>query len=136
MSRFLVKLGFQVAAASDGEEGLKLAKRIRPIIITLDVVMPGMDGWGVLKRLKSDPDLSTIPVIMVTIVDNEVTGINLGASSYLVKPVDRDRLAELIERYRGGRLVPSSPEVPVGVAHSSDDDSDAKVRWDSRSRRN
>jgi len=107
MSRFLVKLGFNVVTARDGDEGLKLARKIRPVIITLDVVMPSIDGWGVLKRLKADPELAEIPVIMVTIVDNVVAGLNLGASSYLVKPVDRDRLAELIEKHRGSRTVPS-----------------------------
>jgi signal transduction histidine kinase/ActR/RegA family two-component response regulator len=100
MSRFITKLGFEVIAASTGEQGLTLARRIRPALIALDVVMPGMDGWSVLKRVKNDSELAHIPVIMVTIVDNEITGMNLGASGYLVKPVDRDRLAELIEKYR------------------------------------
>jgi len=67
------------------------------------VVMPDHDGWSVLKKLKSDPGLAKIPVIMVTIVDNEAMGLDLGASSYLIKPVDRDRLADLIEKHRGSR---------------------------------
>ena len=135
MSRFLMKLGFHVVAAPDGEEGLKLAKRIKPVIITLDVVMPGMDGWGVLKTLKEDRELSSIPVIMVTIVDNEVAAIDLGASSYLVKPVDRDRLAELVERYRGSHIAGVQP-VPVGASRSSQESSEHELRLDSRSRRN
>ena len=135
MSRFLIKLGFHVVAAADGEEGLKLAKRIKPVIITLDVVMPGMDGWGVLKTLKEDRELSSIPVIMVTIVDNEVAAIDLGASSYLVKPVDRDRLAELVERYRGSHIAGVQP-VPVGVSLPSKESSERELRLDSRSRRN
>jgi signal transduction histidine kinase/ActR/RegA family two-component response regulator len=136
MSRFLIKLGFHVVAAADGEEGFKLARRIRPVIITLDVVMPGIDGWGVLKRLKADSELSAIPVIMVTIVDNEVMGLALGASNYLVKPVDRDRLAELIEQYRASHSSKRSQEVPVGVTRPIDDTSKSGVRWDPRSRRN
>jgi CheY-like chemotaxis protein len=103
MSRYLTKSGLQPVTAANGEEGLKLAKQIHPRIITLDVVMPGTDGWEILTRLKSDPELASIPVIMVTIVDNEVHGMKLGASSYVVKPVDRDLLAELIKKHRGTR---------------------------------
>jgi DNA-binding response OmpR family regulator len=70
------------------------------VIITLDVVMPKRDGWSVLNQLKADPELANIPVIMVTIVDNEAMGITLGASSYLIKPVDRERLIALIQKHR------------------------------------
>jgi CheY-like chemotaxis protein len=62
-----------------------------------------MDGWCVLKELKADPGLAEIPVIMVTVVDNEPMGIGLGASNYLIKPVDRDRLAVLVEQYGSAR---------------------------------
>src|SRR3984893_8626321 len=103
MSRFLSKSGFRVVVASSGEEGLRLAKQEKPLVITLDVVMPEFDGWSVLKKLKSDPALAEIPVIIVTIVDNEPMGLDLGAASYLVKPVDRDRLAVLVEKYRMAR---------------------------------
>lgn len=103
MSRFLGKVGFHVVAAASGKEGIQLARQIRPLVITLDVVMPECDGWTVLKNLKSDPVLAEIPVIMVTIVDNEAMGLDLGASNYLIKPVDRDRLAVLIEKHRAGR---------------------------------
>jgi signal transduction histidine kinase/DNA-binding NarL/FixJ family response regulator len=103
MSRFLGKSGFRVVAASNGEEGLRLAKQEKPLVITLDVVMPEFDGWSVLKKLKSDPALADIPVIIVTIVDNEPMGLDLGAAGYLVKPVDRDRLAVLVEKYRMAR---------------------------------
>ena len=92
-----------MVVASNGEEGLRLAKQEKPLVITLDVVMPEFDGWSVLKKLKSDPVLADIPVIIVTIVDNEPMGLDLGAASYLVKPVDRDRLAVLVERYRMAR---------------------------------
>jgi signal transduction histidine kinase/DNA-binding NarL/FixJ family response regulator len=104
MSRFLSKSGFRVVVASNGEEGLRLAKQEKPLVITLDVVMPEFDGWSVLKKLKSDPALAEIPVIIVTIVDNEPMGLDLGAAGYLVKPVDRDRLAVLVEKYRMARL--------------------------------
>lgn len=104
MSRSLTKLGFRVVAAAGGEEGLRLAKQLRPLVITLDVIMPDWDGWTVLNKLKADSDLAEIPVIMVTIVDNEAMGLDLGASSYLVKPVDRERLATLIEKHRAMRF--------------------------------
>jgi signal transduction histidine kinase/DNA-binding NarL/FixJ family response regulator len=103
MSRSLTKLGFRVVSAASGEEGLRLAKELRPLVITLDVIMPDWDGWTVLNKLKADSDLAEIPVIMVTIVDNEAMGRDLGASSYLIKPVDRERLITLIERHRAIR---------------------------------
>jgi len=65
--------------------------------------MPECDGWTVLRRLKNDSALAKIPVIMVTVVDNEAMGLDLGASNYLIKPVDRDRLAVLVEKHRSGR---------------------------------
>ena len=103
MSRFLTRLGFHVVAAASGEEGLRLAKQVNPLVVTLDVIMPDCDGWAVLNKLKADPELSEIPVIMVTVVDNETMGFELGASNYLIKPVDRDRLAVLIEKHRAAR---------------------------------
>jgi signal transduction histidine kinase/DNA-binding NarL/FixJ family response regulator len=100
MSRFLGKQGFNVLTVASGEEGLRLAKQVHPVLITLDVVMQDCDGWTVLRKLKADSELSNIPVIMVTIVDNEARGFDLGASNYLIKPVDRERLAVLIEKHR------------------------------------
>jgi CheY-like chemotaxis protein/two-component sensor histidine kinase len=118
MSRFLAKLDFHVVAASNGEEGFRLAKQIRPLLITLDVVMPECDGWTVLNRLKSDPELAKIPVIMVTIVDNEARGLDLGASNYLIKPVERERLAVLVEKHRAARTstITEAPAVPFTYA--------------------
>jgi signal transduction histidine kinase/FixJ family two-component response regulator len=115
MSRSLTKLGFRVVAAANGEEGLRLAKQLLPMVITLDVIMPDWDGWTVLNKLKADSELAEIPVIMVTIVDNEAMGHDLGASSYLIKPVDRERLATLIERHRSVRSskVAQSGSVPA-----------------------
>jgi CheY-like chemotaxis protein/two-component sensor histidine kinase len=114
MSRFLGKLGFHVVAAATGEEGVRLARQVCPLVITLDVVMPECDGWTVLKKLKSDSALADIPVIMVTIVDNEAKALDLGASNYLIKPVDRDRLAVLIDKHRTGRLasITEGPATP------------------------
>ena len=100
MARFLNKEGFQVVTASRGEEGLRLAREIMPRIITLDVMMPGMDGWAVLRALKDDPTVADIPVIMVTMVDNQSMGYVLGAADYLTKPIDRARLSVVLQKYR------------------------------------
>ncbi len=94
------KQGFRVEGALSGEEGLRMARRLHPDAITLDVMMPGMDGWTVLSSLKSDPDLSKIPVIMLTIVDEKNRGYSLGAADYLTKPIERDRLTAVLMRYR------------------------------------
>jgi CheY-like chemotaxis protein len=99
MFRSLTKLGFHVAVGPCGAEGLRLAQEIHPVLITLDVMMPEVDGWNVLKQLRADPDLAKIPVIMVTVVDDEPMGIRLGASSYMIKPIDRERLAVLVGQY-------------------------------------
>jgi signal transduction histidine kinase/CheY-like chemotaxis protein len=100
MQRFLGKEGFRVVTAASGEEGLRRAREIRPDAITLDVMMPGLDGWAVLSALKADTDLADIPVVMLTIVDDKNLGYALGASDYLTKPIDRDRLAAVLGRYR------------------------------------
>jgi adenylate cyclase len=86
--------------AAGGVEGLKLAKELRPIAITLDVMMPDLDGWSVLAALRQDAELAEIPVIMVTIVDEHRRGVALGAAGYLTKPIDRERLHRVIGRYR------------------------------------
>ncbi len=100
MERFLTREGFRVVSAAGGEEGLRLARELRPHAITLDVMMPGMDGWAVLSALKADPELADIPVIMLTMVDDRNLGYALGASDYLTKPVDRERLIAVLRRYR------------------------------------
>jgi len=100
LESFFRKEGFAVAVATTGPDGLRMARDLRPAIITLDVMMPGMDGWAVLTQLKAEPELAEIPVIMVTIVDDRNLGYALGATDYVTKPVDRDRLAALVRKYR------------------------------------
>jgi signal transduction histidine kinase/CheY-like chemotaxis protein len=102
MVRTLLKEGFMVFSANSGEEGLKVAREVKPHVITLDVLMPGMDGWAVLKELKADPVLAIIPVIMVTMADDRSMGYALGASDYLTKPIDRESLAQSVRRFRAG----------------------------------
>ncbi len=100
LRRNMSRYGYRVQAATSGEEGLRLARAIHPLAITLDVMMPGMDGWTVLGRLKSDPETADIPVVMLTIVDNKNLGYALGAADYLTKPVNRERLGAVLSRYR------------------------------------
>ncbi|MBZ0310754.1 MAG: response regulator, partial [Anaerolineae bacterium] len=99
MTQYLMEEGYRVVTTSRGEEGLKLAKELKPNIITLDVMMPEMDGWGVLALLKADPELADIPVIMLTIIDNKRMGYALGASEYLTKPINPVRLREILRKY-------------------------------------
>ena len=105
MQRFLTKEGFRVVTAHGGEEGLRQARELRPDAITLDVMMPGMDGWAVLSALKADPEVADIPVVMLTIVDDKNLGYALGASDYLTKPIDRERLVTVLKQYRRDRPV-------------------------------
>lgn len=100
MKRSFEKEGYHIATASDGEEGLRLARKLHPVLITLDVLMPGMDGWTVLTELKADPELGNIPVFVISMVDDENKGYSLGASEYLTKPIDRTRIHVLMKRYK------------------------------------
>ena len=99
IERYLVKDGYTVATAAGGEQGLRLAHEIQPAAITLDVMMPDMDGWSVLRALKADPVLHTIPVIMLTMIDDRTRGYSLGAVDYLTKPVDRELLHKALSHY-------------------------------------
>ncbi|RDV36877.1 response regulator [Bradymonadaceae bacterium TMQ3] len=99
MTRYLVKQGFRVHTTTGGEEALAMARRVRPDVITLDVLMPEIDGWDMLKRLKADEVLKAIPVVMVTIISEKNLGISLGASDYLTKPVDRQELSRVLHTH-------------------------------------
>jgi signal transduction histidine kinase/CheY-like chemotaxis protein len=96
MERYLAREGFSVVTASGGQEGLRLARELHPAAITLDVMMPDLDGWTVLAAIKGDPELADIPVILVTIVDEKNRGYSLGATDYMVKPIDRERLTGVL----------------------------------------
>jgi signal transduction histidine kinase/CheY-like chemotaxis protein len=99
MGSFLKKEGYLVTLAAGGEEGLRRARHLRPDVITLDVAMPSMDGWSVLSALKADPELADIPVVMLTMVDNKTMGYALGASEYMTKPINRERLITTVRKY-------------------------------------
>ena len=97
---FLGKQGVRVETAMNGEDGLRLARELHPDVIALDVMMLGMEGWTVLVNLKSDPELTDIPVIMLTVADDRNKGFALGACDYMTKPIDRDRLVTMLQRYQ------------------------------------
>jgi len=100
IERALSKEGFHVELAADGRSGLELARKLKPQAITLDVMMPGMDGWAVLTALKGDPATADIPVIMLTVVDDKQIGFALGAADYFTKPIDWGRLNAALQKYR------------------------------------
>jgi len=97
MARYLEREGFVVRTATGGRQGLQLARELHPAAITLDINMPDLDGWTVLAALKGDPQLADIPVVLVTIEDNRSRGYSLGATEYMTKPIDRERLVSLLQ---------------------------------------
>ena len=102
LKRNLSKSGYEVVVANSGPAGLEIARKMQPAAITLDVMMPGMDGWSVLTTLKSDPLTARIPVIMVTMLQDRQLGFTLGASEFLTKPVNQDKLRSILAKYCGG----------------------------------
>jgi signal transduction histidine kinase/DNA-binding response OmpR family regulator len=102
LERELAGAGYHILHAAGGREGLKLAKQARPDVITLDIIMPDLDGWSVLKALKADPELCDIPVVLVTIMGDRDLGFALGAADYVTKPFDRELLMRAVERHVHG----------------------------------
>ncbi len=98
LGRHLQRSGYAVRMATNGEDAMQLTRTLQPDVVMLDVLMPRMDGWAVLSAMKEDAALAEIPVIMVTIVDNQSIGFSLGAADYLIKPIDRDRLVRAVEK--------------------------------------
>ena len=92
VQRHLERAGFAVVTARGGQEGLRLVRELRPAAVTLDIMMPDLDGWTVLAAMKGDPALASIPVVLMSIVEEKNRGYALGAADYLVKPVDRSKL--------------------------------------------
>jgi signal transduction histidine kinase/DNA-binding response OmpR family regulator len=114
----LAKEGYRVLHARDGADALDILRKTPPDIVTLDVMMPKVDGWSVLGAMKSDPALDHIPVIMITIVDDRNLGYSLGASEFMTKPIDRSRLLSLVRRFAG-----HEPQARVLIV---DDDPDVR----------
>ncbi len=113
---------FSLRCATSGQEGLNLARQLRPDAITLDVMMPEMDGWRVLGDLKSDPRTASIPVILLTVLQRKGLGLMLGATEYLTKPVDRDRLIHVLRQV--------GPQEGTGTILVVDDDPDIRQMLD------
>ncbi len=126
MVRYLTKEGFQVRTAADGNEGLQMARELRPDAITLDILMPTMNGWSVLAAFKADPKLADIPVVVMTIVDDKNRGFALGASDYLTKPVNYRRLTNLLHKYQP---TSSTQEAIAGQALLVEDDATIRLMF-------
>jgi CheY-like chemotaxis protein len=118
LSTTLGKEGYSLMHARDGAEALAIMRKSPPDIVTLDVMMPGVDGWSVLGIMKSEPELEHIPVIMLTIVDDRNLGFSLGASEFMTKPIDRNKLIALLRK-----LAPTAKDVVVLIV---DDDVDVR----------
>ena len=95
LTLYLESEGFGVVVARDGVEGLELARKLRPRAVILDILLPRLDGWELLGRLKSEPSTAAIPVVVVSMLDERGKGFALGAAEYLVKPVAREDVQDL-----------------------------------------
>jgi signal transduction histidine kinase/CheY-like chemotaxis protein len=117
--RTLSKIGLTLVGATDSEKGMQMVREMKPKMLLLDVLMPGRDGWSILKECKSDPDLADMPVIMVSQLSQDVLSKSLGADDYLTKPIDRNLFLETVKRLMGD----ASTEKNVLVI---DDDADVR----------
>jgi PAS domain S-box-containing protein len=116
LARFLEREGFSVAVAEDGRRGLELARSLRPRAVLLDVTMPQMDGWAVLRALRADPEIGATPIVMVTVLDEQNLAFSLGATDYLQKPIEWGNLRLIVERFR-----PVAGEGPILVVEDEAD---------------
>ena len=124
LTRQLVLAGYRTEVARTGTNAIARARELQPAAITLDIILPEVDGWEVLTKLKSDETTSGIPVVVVSVVDNPELGIALGAIDYFVKPVDARQLVQRLSRF-GLRREPGKDEVRVLVV----DDEPANRTW-------
>jgi len=124
LTRQLVDAGYRTQVARTGIDALDKARRLQPAAITLDIILPEVDGWEVITRLKSDEATSGIPIVVVSVVDNPELGISLGAIDYFVKPVDAKLLINRLNRFHLERS-PGQDEVRVLVV----DDEPANRAW-------
>ena len=117
LTRTLTRQGYKVEVAVNGAKGLQAAKDRHPVVITLDIDMPDMNGWAVLAALKADPELAKVPVVMISTHDERARGIGAGAFDYLVKPVDRSRLIALLHGLAAPGAKPTNtPATPPSAA--------------------
>jgi CheY-like chemotaxis protein len=114
LEKYLRDDGYEIETASNGDEAIAKARLLHPFAMTLDVMLPGRDGWEVIQTLKSDPETSDIQIIMLSMLDNRQLGYSLGATDYLVKPVSRNSLLQRLDQIRNGK--------PLRTAVVVDDD--------------
>jgi DNA-binding response OmpR family regulator len=112
----LAREGLRVISAFTGEQAFKLARQYHPVLMTLDVMLPEMDGWQVLSQFKADPLLAMIPVVILSMSQDKALGVALGASDYLTKPIDRHVLLNVVKRH-----LPQNTSHPYHVLILEDD---------------
>jgi signal transduction histidine kinase/CheY-like chemotaxis protein len=117
--RTLSKIGLKLVGAVDSEKGMQIVREMKPKLLLLDVLMPGRDGWSILKECKSDPELKDMPVVMVSQLSQDVLSQSLGADDYLTKPINRDLFLETVSR-----LISTAD--PDGTVLIIDDDADVR----------
>ena len=117
--RTLSKIGLKLVGAVDSEKGMQIVREMKPKLLLLDVLMPGRDGWSILKECKSDPELKDMPVVMVSQLSQDVLSQSLGADDYLTKPINRDLFLETVSRL----IAVADPDGTVLII---DDDADVR----------
>ena len=117
--RTLSKIGLKLVGAIDSEKGMQIVREMKPKLLLLDVLMPGRDGWSILKECKSDPELKDMPVVMVSQLSQDVLSQSLGADDYLTKPINRELFLETVTRH-------ISIADPNGTVLIIDDDADVR----------
>lgn len=105
LKKYLEGEGYQVVPAHNGAVAVRLAKEVKPFAITLDIMIPGKDGWEVINELKGDPATEHIPIVVISILDNKSLGFSLGATEYLTKPVERETVLNALGRLMSPRCV-------------------------------
>jgi CheY-like chemotaxis protein len=96
--RYLQTAGYEVIALSDPSQAVKRVAELKPFAVTLDIMMPGVDGWQVLAELKANPETRDIPVMICSIIEEQERGFSLGATEYLVKPIMEEDMVKALDR--------------------------------------
>jgi CheY-like chemotaxis protein len=117
--------GYAIAVAATGEDGLAMARELNPDAVLLDLLLPRLDGWEVLQQLRLERRTRSIPILVVSVVDDQQLGLALGAADYFVKPVDRDALLDRLAWVTRSR---PSDEPPIVLAIDADDNAQAAYR--------
>ncbi|MDQ3815997.1 MAG: response regulator, partial [Armatimonadota bacterium] len=110
LTHYLTEAGYRVIHAYDGEQAVQMVHDLHPDAVTLDIMLPKKDGWQVLAEIKSAPDTTDVPVVIVSMTDDRQLGFTLGAMDFLVKPVDKNRLVEAVAKATHGK-----PDITVLV---------------------